>query len=947
MALSYEAVIRLRDQVSGPAQTVRRNINQMSGSIQKAQQRIRAQRDASMQLAGNLTIAGSGAVEAGRKLSTALKSPTDVAISFEKAMSKVHALTRLDLGIPAQARQLEALKQKALSLGDSTSFSASQVAAGQSFLAMAGFNPEKIIAAMPGMLNLAKSGDMDLATTADISSNIMSGFGMKAGQIDHIGDVMAYTFTTSNLNMRQLGETMKYVAPIASKTGASLETVAAMSGALGDVGLQGSMAGTALRSAFLRLADPPKEARKALRKLGVDVKNSAGKMRPMLDVLKDLKKRLSPLQNGAQIEAISTIFGAEAAGGMTELVMNIEKVIKKRNDILKEANGTSARVAKIMGENTAGKVNKLKSAVEGLQISLGNYLLPHLNESIEKVTGFVRRSQIWIKHNPLLVSGIIKVAIVLGKLITGAGMLLIALSAVIGPLAMLRYAVKMAGLSLFSMGSRVTWFSRILGLIKIAGIASVISLLGIGSAFAYTGEDAADFAQRIPVIGEWLTEKLPTIAQKAKASLEIIKAALRGDEWAVNIGWGGIAAMLGWLALGVNPAIKLKEVLSSLTKTSTKLWRLSEPALLKLSALVSVKLKNAYATLQRQINNGQVDKIIIRLGNIAKNVGQNMMSFGRGIYQVGAGIARSVVWLKNAVGGWENLGKVIAVAYVMAKISAFLGALSAVISIISGLAGLIATVAGAIALVSLPILAVVLVVAVLAYGVYWLYQNWGMVKKSFLDSSWGQRIIGWITKLKLAVMIFKLKIQELKQWWEDVKQAFRDSSWGSAILSMLDFVTKGLNKTIRKIQDVLGWFGLIKDESIKLDISGGVAAAPKVLQAVQTVKATSVIGRVALEQVGGWEGLKGRYTGFIDTVKIKAEEARQKQQAQQTGADNRVEPIRSPVVQMQSFMHELKGQHELTLNLKAAPGVSYSIEKQKTTGSASKFNLGNQAGADR
>src|SRR5690606_24095082 len=102
------------------------------------------------------------------------------------------------------------LRQQARDLGASTQFTAGQAADAQGFLAMAGFKQQAIIAAMPGMLDLAKAGDTDLAATADIASNILSGLGMQASEMGRMGDVLTATFSNSNTNLQMLGETMKY-----------------------------------------------------------------------------------------------------------------------------------------------------------------------------------------------------------------------------------------------------------------------------------------------------------------------------------------------------------------------------------------------------------------------------------------------------------------------------------------------------------------------------------------------------------------------------------------------------------------------------------------------------------------------------------------------------------------------------------------------------------------
>ncbi len=159
------------------------------------------------------------------------------------------------------------------------------------FLAMAGFKTNEIVKTMPGMLQLASAGVIDLGRAADISSNILTGFGLAAGDMARVGDVLTNAFTTSNTSLEMLGQTMKYVAPIAKGTGASIETVAAMAGKLGDAGIQADQAGTALRSMFIRLAKQPTMTAEALKQLGVAVKDANGDMRQMPDVLKDIAEK--------------------------------------------------------------------------------------------------------------------------------------------------------------------------------------------------------------------------------------------------------------------------------------------------------------------------------------------------------------------------------------------------------------------------------------------------------------------------------------------------------------------------------------------------------------------------------------------------------------------------------------------------------------------------------
>jgi TP901 family phage tail tape measure protein len=180
---------------------------------------------------------------------------------------------------------------------------------------MAGFDPKAIKAAMPGMLDLASAGGSELAETADIASNIMSGLGLGAAEMDKLGDVLVGTFTRSNTNLRMLGETMKYAAPMAKTYGVDLETAAAMAGKLGDAGLQGSMGGTALSSIMNRLAAPPKAAEKALEKLNIKTADANGNLRAMPDILKEIYDKTKGMGTAVRGGLLKDIAGEEAVKG--------------------------------------------------------------------------------------------------------------------------------------------------------------------------------------------------------------------------------------------------------------------------------------------------------------------------------------------------------------------------------------------------------------------------------------------------------------------------------------------------------------------------------------------------------------------------------------------------------------------------------------------------------
>ena len=315
-------------------------------------------------------------------LGATVVAPLSIAVNFEQSIARLGAITR------SGDEALQGLEQTARRLGESTQFSASEAASAMTFLGMAGFQTNEIISATPGMLNLAQAAGSDLADTADIASNILSGFSLKADEMGRVGDVLSATFTTSNTTLQMLGDTLKYAAPVASSAGASIEQVAAMAGLLGNVGIQGSMAGTALRAAFLRLSAPPKKAADALSNLGVEVKDLDGNLRSVPELLQELAQATEGLGSADRAEAIKQIFGEEASAGLTELLKQagsgaLDSYIQQ----LEQAKGTAVTMAKKMSATTAGSLKRLGSALESVAISIGSLLLPTIAAGAELFAG--------------------------------------------------------------------------------------------------------------------------------------------------------------------------------------------------------------------------------------------------------------------------------------------------------------------------------------------------------------------------------------------------------------------------------------------------------------------------------------------------------------------------------------------------------------------------------
>lgn len=326
-------------------------------------------------------------------------SATKTAATFEAAMSKVGAICR------ANDSDLAALTKKARELGETTQYTATQSAEAMSYLGMAGWDTEKIIAGMPGLLSLAAAGGTDLARTADIVSDNLTAFGLAAEQSTHMADVYATVITNTNTNVEMLGDTMKYAAPVAHAFGASMEETAALAGLMANSGIKASQAGTSLRAGFLRLAGPPKMASKAMEELGMSMNDITAEQkeasmamaslgiklsdtngpRKMSAILTELREKTAKLGQEEKLAAMKSIFGQEAATGWLAVLNSGDKTFDNLVTKLEKSSEVHAadEIAKKMQDNAQGAMTRLNSAVESTQISIGKAFLPAMAAAAE------------------------------------------------------------------------------------------------------------------------------------------------------------------------------------------------------------------------------------------------------------------------------------------------------------------------------------------------------------------------------------------------------------------------------------------------------------------------------------------------------------------------------------------------------------------------------------
>lgn len=473
---------RLADQIAEANRRLDQQRQRMD-SVRRAQQQSQQMgdmRNKSIQLAAGGAAATYGAARF-----------IQPGLDLEQNMSKVQALTRLD----KNSAQYKALEAQAKQLGANTQFTSADAASGQAFLAMAGFTPKAIKAAMPGMLDLALAGGIELDRTADIASNILSGMKLDASQMGQVGDVLSAAFTRANLNVEMLGETMKYAAPGAAGLGVSLEEVAAMAGKLGDAGMQGSMGGTALRSIMLRLASPPKPAGDALSDLGIKVADAEGNMRKMPDLLTELYEKTKDMGNLQRTEILSDIAGVEASNAMSELVSRagsgeLQKLIAD----LQGSQGELAKLSNTMSDNTVGDFKEMTSGLDAFRTSIFDANGSELREFIQNLTSLIQKMTEWANANPELTAKLGKLFAILaiGAIVIGSfGAILLT---ILGPMALLRA-------SFATLGGFAGIFSSLLAPLKM--LWSLFGFVGqaVVSAVALIGKSLMFLLNIIRVVG--------------------------------------------------------------------------------------------------------------------------------------------------------------------------------------------------------------------------------------------------------------------------------------------------------------------------------------------------------------------------------------------------------------------------------------------------------------
>ena len=336
---------------------------------------------------GTVKALGKIGVAVGGALTAMGGYSVKVGMDFEASMSQVASTMGMTTEeIANGSESFKMLEKAAKDAGKSTKFSASESAEALNYLALAGYDAEKAVTALPTVLDLASAGGLELAYASDLVTDSMSALGLETDQLNGFVDQLAKTSQKSNTNVGQLGEAILTVGGTAKTMKGGTIELSTQLGILADNGIKGAEGGTILRNVLISLGSPVGEASKKMKELGLEVYDSSGKMRATNEIFKDLDKTLSTMNEQEKTEVLSTLFNKVDLKGVNALLANSGQRFDELSEAIANAEGSASNMAKTMNDNLKGKLTVLKSSLEGLGIAIYEKVEEPMKSAVEHIT---------------------------------------------------------------------------------------------------------------------------------------------------------------------------------------------------------------------------------------------------------------------------------------------------------------------------------------------------------------------------------------------------------------------------------------------------------------------------------------------------------------------------------------------------------------------------------
>jgi TP901 family phage tail tape measure protein len=437
-------------------------------------------------LGGAMTTVGAGLAGVGAAVTAPLALAARQFSQFDDAIRATAAVTQ------SSGAALQSMNDRARELGATTSFTAVQVASLMTELGRAGFRPDEINAMTQAVLDLSRATGTDAALSAGIVAASLRQFGLGADDATRAADVLTFAANSTFNTVEKLGEALEYAGPVAKELGLSLEDTVSILGALGNVGIQGSNAGTALR----RLGIISAASGEKLQKLfGISNVDAAGNLKPLVDILDEINTATARMPVAERTAKMAQAFGLLGITSANVLAGSAKSVRDLRDGVA-AAGGTARRAAKEMDAGLGGAIRIANSAIEGTQLALGDALAPALQAVIAFIGQAAGAVTSFVKENGELVVSIGKGA----AGVAAAGAVLLGFATIVKAVA-------------FGFGGLAAASTFVLGpLIAISGMAVALTLGFIKATAGVLAYSAASVAAAITSGGAWALANVPLLA---------------------------------------------------------------------------------------------------------------------------------------------------------------------------------------------------------------------------------------------------------------------------------------------------------------------------------------------------------------------------------------------------------------------------------------------------
>ena len=490
-----------------------------------------------------ITGLGNGMTSVGKTLTKSVTTPlagattamTKYAAGFESGMTKVSAISG------ATGEDFDKLRNKALEMADNSVHGATKVTEAFKYMAMAGWDTEEMLAGVNGILNLATASGEDLGRVSDIVTDGLTAFGLTAQDTERFVNVLAKAASASNTDVGMMGETFKYVAPVAGALGYQIEDMAVAIGLMANSGIKAGQAGTTLRASLSRLAKPTKEVQDAMNKYKLSLTNAKGQIKPFNELMDEMRSKLGGLSKAQQVQVASALFGREAMSGMLAVINASEEDYRELTEEIYNSKDAAQKMADIMSNNLNGQIERLKASLGNLSIELGDILLPHFKNVVSKIQELVIKFRNLSKEQKEQIvkwAGIAAAAgpalMIAGKLVTGFGKVVTTIGKIpknvtkivkslkktVNSVKNFGEAFKLARAGFTELGKSASKFGAALGSMSLPMILIIALVAALIAAFVNLWRNNEEFRDKIISIWDEIKETVSVAIERIKSIIE-------------------------------------------------------------------------------------------------------------------------------------------------------------------------------------------------------------------------------------------------------------------------------------------------------------------------------------------------------------------------------------------------------------------------------------------